>query len=219
MRRMLSMIGASILCMVATAMATPPPPTATKLPADLGKEMADAVVAVNKVLGLESWAAHGDQPCIDRGGLGATAKDVGVDETRTCAASAVDHGLPALGKSYVLAILMADIGPVTVVAFGTGAAAGWGAYSCDPGRKCPPTKLDADKKWGKRLIERRAKACAQSNTIWFPADQRACEGATAAPIAPTAPAAPTAPTTPTGPTGPAAPTAPTAPAPVQPPAK
>ena len=151
--------------------------TATKLPADVAKEMADAIVAVDKVLGLESWNVPGDKPCIDRGGLGATAKDVGVEETRTCAATGVDKGLPALGKSYVLAILMADIGPVTVVAIGTGDAAGWGAYSCDPGRKCPPTKLDASKKWGKRLIDRRAKACAQANTIWFPADQRACEGA------------------------------------------
>jgi hypothetical protein len=118
----------------------------------------------------------GQKPCIDRGGLGATAKDVGVEETRKCAATGVAAGLPALGKSYVLAILMADIGPVTVVAIGTGDAAGWGAYSCDPGRKCPPTKLDASKKWGKRLIDRRAKACAQATTIWFPPNQRACDG-------------------------------------------
>lgn len=161
-------------------------PTAAKLPADVAKEMADAVVAVDKVLGLESWAAHGDKPCIDRGGLGATAKDVGVDETRKCAETGIDKNLAALGKSYVLAILMADIGPVTVLAIGTGDAAGWGAYSCDPGRKCPPAKLDASKKWGKRLIDRRAKACAQTNTIWFPAGQRACDGepATAAPEAP-----------------------------------
>ena len=90
---------------------------------------------------------------------------------------AIGKGLPSLGKSYVLAILMADIGPVTVVALGIGDAAGWGAYSCDPGRKCPPQKLDATKKWGKRLIERREKACAQANTIWFPEGQKACEAA------------------------------------------
>ena len=150
------------------------PPAAAKLPAELAQEMADAVVSLDKALGLESWGAHGNQPCIDRGGLGATAKDVGVEETRKCAASALDKGLSSLGKSYVLAILMADIGPITVVALGTGDAAGWGAYSCDPGRKCPPTKLDASKKWGKRLIDSRAKACAQTTTIWFPADKRAC---------------------------------------------
>lgn len=162
-------------------LAAAPTPTATKLPADLAKEMADAVIAIDKVLGLESWAAHGDKPCIDRGGLGATAKDVGVEETRKCAATGISNGLPSLGKSYVLAILMADIGPVTVVAMGTGDAAGWGAYSCDPGRKCAPQKLDATKKWGKRLIERREKACAQANTIWFPEGQKACEGEAAAP--------------------------------------
>jgi hypothetical protein len=147
---------------------------AAKLSPDVAQEMADAVVAIDKALGLESWAAHGNKPCIDRGGLGATAKDVGVAETRKCAASALDKGLPSLGKSYVLAILMADIGPVTVVALGTGDAAGWGAYSCDPGRKCPPAKLEPGKKWGKRLIDSRAKACAERNTIWFPPDKRAC---------------------------------------------
>ena len=158
-------------------LAAAPGATAPKLPADVAKEMADAVVAIDKVLGLESWATQGgEKPCIDRGGLGATVKDVGVEETRKCAATGVGKGLPSLGKSYVLAILMADIGPVTVVALGIGDAAGWGAYSCDPGRKCPPQKLDATKKWGKRLIERREKACAQANTIWFPEGQKTCEG-------------------------------------------
>ena len=174
------MISTAILPLLGLAAAAAAPPTAAKLPPELAKEMADAVVAVDKVLGLESWAAQGNKPCIDRGGLGATAKDVGVEETRKCAATGIDQGLPSLGKSYVLAILMADIGPVTVLAIGTGDAAGWGAYSCDPGRKCPPTKLDGTKKWGKRLIDRRAKACAQSSTIWFPGGQRACEGEPAA---------------------------------------
>jgi hypothetical protein len=174
---------------------------AAKLPTDLAQEMADAVVAVDKVLGLESWAAHGDKPCVDRGGLGATAKDVGVEETRKCAATALDKGVPALGKSYVLAILMADIGPVTVLALGTGDAAGWGAYSCDPGRKCPPTKLDPGKKWGKRLIDRRAKACAETNTVWFPPEKRACAvesaaGAAAPAAAPASPAPSPSPTPP-----------------------
>jgi hypothetical protein len=156
-------------------LAASPGPTAAKLSPELAKEMADAVVAIDKVLGLESWSAQGDKPCIDRGGLGATAKDVGVEETRKCAATGVGKGLPSLGKSYVLAILMADIGPVTVVAIGTGDAAGWGAYSCDPGRKCPPQKLDPKQKWGKRLVGWREKACAQPNTIWFPEGQKACE--------------------------------------------
>jgi len=162
-------------------LAAAPAAPAARLSPDLAKEMADAVVAIDKVLGLESWTAQGSKPCIDRGGLGATAKDVGVEETRKCAATGIGKDLPSLGKSYVLAILMADIGPVTVVALGTGDAAGWGAYSCDPGRKCPPQKLDPTKKWGKRLIERKEKACAQANTIWFPEGQKACEGQAAAP--------------------------------------
>jgi hypothetical protein len=107
----------------------------------------------------------------------------------------------------VLAILMADIGPVTVVAIGTGGAAGWGAYSCDPGRKCPPMKLDPGKKWGKRLIDRRARACADTRTIWFPPEKRACAveaaaGASAAGGATPAPGTPTPTPTPTGKTAP-----------------
>jgi hypothetical protein len=63
---------------------------------------------------------------------------------------------------------------VTVIAVGTGEAAGWGAYSCDPSKTCKPMKVGADNKWGKRLGERVAKACAETTTIWLPAGQRAC---------------------------------------------
>jgi hypothetical protein len=79
----------------------------------------------------------------------------------------------------VLAVLMASVGPFTVITLGTGDAAGWGAYSCDPGRACKPMKLDPVSKWGKRLTERRARACAEPTTVWFPAGQRACEAPTA----------------------------------------
>jgi hypothetical protein len=115
------------------------------------------------------------QPCVDRGGQGITAKDVGADETRKCASAAIEKGFPGLGKSYVLAIPMAGIGPVTVLAIGTNESAGWAAYSCDPERKCTPVKLSAPSKWGKRIAERRAKACADAATLWFPADQKACD--------------------------------------------
>jgi hypothetical protein len=158
---------------LATAGAAPTPASG-KLPSDVGKEMAEAVVALDKALGLESWPMHGDKPCIDRGGLGATARDVTVEETRNCAASAIATGFPALGKSYGLAVLMASIGPMTVVALGTGEAAGWGAYSCDPGRKCLPTKLTPANKWGKRMLERQTKACTDPTTIWFPPAQKVC---------------------------------------------
>ncbi|HXI58264.1 MAG TPA: hypothetical protein VNO55_19490 [Polyangia bacterium] len=162
---------------------------AAKVPPPVAKEMTEAIVAVNKALGLESWEAHGVKPCVDRGGEGAGSKDVSAEDTRTCAQSAIADNFPGLGKTFALGILMAPIGPVTVVAFGLGDLAGWGAYSCDPGRKCLPAKIDPGTKWGKRLYDRRIKACQQATTVWFPADARACEGAEPSPP----PAQPTAP--------------------------
>lgn len=143
-----------------------------KLAPAVAKEMADAIIAVNKSLGLESWPAHGAKPCVDRGGQGILAKDITPEQTTKCATAAVEKGLPGLGKSYALAILMGEIGPVTVIAVGTGEGAGWGAYSCDPTRACKPMKINAANKWGKRLGERLAKACAEPATIWLPS--RAC---------------------------------------------
>jgi hypothetical protein len=147
---------------------------AGKLSPAVGKEMADAIIAVNKSLGLESWPAHGVKPCIDRGGQGILAKDVTPEDTKKCASAAVEKGLPELGKSYALAILMGSIGPVTVLALGEGDAAGWAAYSCDPTRACKPMQINPGNKWGKRLVERQAKACSEAGTIWVPAGQRVC---------------------------------------------
>jgi hypothetical protein len=167
----------------ATLLAAAGPETSApgRLAPVVAKEMTEAILAVNKALGLESWPMHGAQPCIDRGGQGITAKDVTPDETRKCAASVLDKGFPGLGKSYVLAVPMTSVGPATVVALSIAEGAGWAAYSCDPDRKCLPVKLSALSKWGKRMAERQAKACADTTTLWFPADQRAC------PPAPTAP--------------------------------
>jgi hypothetical protein len=156
-----------------TPPAAPSPPPAGKLAPTTSKEMADAIVAVNKALGLESWPQHGVKPCVDRGGQGILAKDVTPEDAHKCATVAVEKGFPELGKTYALAILFASIGPITVIALGTGDAAGWGAYSCDPKRVCKPMKINPGNKWGKRLDERRAKACAEPATIWLPA--RACD--------------------------------------------
>src|SRR3954447_19878889 len=143
--------------LVAATLWTATPTTATpatapaspgKLAPEIGKEMAEAIVAVNKALGLESWPMHGAQPCVDRGGQGITSKDVTPAEARKCAAAALEKGFPELGKSYALAVLMASIGPATVIAAGTGGAEGWGAYSCDPERTCKPMKIGAANKWG-----------------------------------------------------------------------
>jgi hypothetical protein len=148
---------------------------AGKLPPPLAKEIADAIVAVDKALGLESWPSHGVKPCVDQGGPDNPTKTVGAEETKKCANAAVAKGFPQLGKTYVLAVLMAPVGPSTVIAIGTGEAAGWGAYSCDPKRpKCPPTKMVASSKWGKRLLDRQARACKEAGTIWLPEGQRSC---------------------------------------------
>jgi len=152
-------------------------PPATKVPADLGREMAEAIIAANKALGLESWPAQGVEPCVDRGGEGTASKDVSAAETRRCAEKALgEDDFPNLGKGYALAIPMSSIGPITVLALGMDAAAGFAAYSCDPGRKCLPTKIQLGTKWGKRLIERQQKACAETETVWIPAAARVCPG-------------------------------------------
>lgn len=117
---------------------------------------------------------HNIKPCIDRGGQGITAKEVTPEQTRTCAESAIASGFPELGKSFVLAIPMASIGPVTVLALGIGDSAVWGAYSCDPDRKCLPVKIGGTAKWSKRMAERQQKACSEATTLWFPADKKAC---------------------------------------------
>jgi hypothetical protein len=148
-----------------------------KLPAPLAKEMADAVVAIDKALGLESWPTHGAKPCIERAGPENPTQNVSREDTRKCAEAAIAEGFPALGKSYVVAILMSEMGPVTVVALGVEDAQGFAAYSCDPGRKCPPMAMNPATKWGKRLVDRQKKACAGESTLWFPPKARACPDA------------------------------------------
>lgn len=163
------MSGTVILSLLAAAAA------AAKLPPETAKEMAAVIVAVDKALGLESWPSHGVKPCVNRGGDEAPTKEVGPEEARKCAEAAVERGFPNLGKSYVVAVLMAPVGPATAIALALGELDGWGAYSCDPTRaKCPPTRMVPGTKWGKRLLDRRARACASDATIWLPHGQRAC---------------------------------------------
>ena len=184
----------TMMVLVAAALTTASAgaPAPGKLSADVSKEMLAASVATNKALGLESWPMHDVKPCVDRGGQGITAKEVTPDETRKCTASAIEKAFPELGKSYVLAVPMTEIGPVTVLAIGIEGSGGWGAYSCDPDRKCLPVKIGSPNKWGQRIAERIGRACAESGTLWFPADKRACPGATP-PAATAPPPGPTAP--------------------------
>jgi len=146
-----------------------------KLPVPVAREMSAVLVALNKVLGLESWPGQGFESCLDRGGLEATAKDVSAEDTKNCADTALTSGFAELGRSYVIGIPMAGIGPVTVFAVGLGAAEGWGAYSCDATRpKCPPTKFDGPSKQAKRMAERYRRACADKATIWLPSREGVC---------------------------------------------
>jgi hypothetical protein len=161
----MSIIAAAVLVLAGSAPA---------LPELTAKEMAQAVIALDKALGLESW---GDKPCVDRGAKSGPARDVSVEETRKCAASAVASGFPELGKTYVLAVLMAPVGPLTVMAVGKGGADGWAAASCDPGKKCPAMRMDPTNRWGRRLVERLGRACADGKTVWLPANGRACPDA------------------------------------------
>jgi hypothetical protein len=187
---------ATILIPVAWSLLIAGSPT-TKLQPDVAKQMTNAIVAVNKALGLENWTTEGEEPCVDRGGLEATAKDVSAEDARRCAASAIEKGFPNLGNDYAIGIPMADIGPATVFAVGLNSADGWGAYSCDPSRKCPPTKLTADSKQAKRLADRYRRACQSPKTIWFPSRDSVCSGiavpnAVEGPVAPAPSKAPTA---------------------------
>src|SRR4051812_29770189 len=85
-----------VSCWMAMVAAQPP---AAKVPAELGREMAEAIMAANKALGLESWPAQGVEPCVDRGGEGTASKDVTAAETRRCAEKALGgDDFPNLGK-------------------------------------------------------------------------------------------------------------------------
>ena len=191
----LLLLAAAFMAEGAAKPAPKPASGSGKLAPAVAKEMTESIVAVNKALGLESWPQHGATPCVDRGGQGITSKSISADETRKCASTAIEKNFPELGKSYVLAIPMVSLGPMTVIALGIGDNDGWAAYSCDPERKCTPVKLSAPSKWGKRMAERKAKACAEATTLWLPADQKVC-GEVPAPTAATPPTpAPTTPPT------------------------
>jgi len=167
---------AAIFLVAATLAAAPAPAPATpgKMAPEVSKQMMASIIATSKALGLESWPMRNVKPCVDRGGQGIQAKDVTPEETRKCTDEALATGFPELGKSFVLAVPMTSIGPVTVLALGIGDSTGWAAYSCDPERKCLPVKIGGEAKWSKRMAERQAKACSESTTLWFPADKKSC---------------------------------------------
>ncbi len=125
-----------------------------------GKEMLAAIEAANQALGLES---HPPPHCLAWG----FGHQITPAEVRGCVDKAfAGMTLPELGKSYAIAVLMADVGPQTVIAVALDAP-GWAVLSCDPGKPCPPRKAGPDK-MGKRVIDRSERACKSDKTLWFP---------------------------------------------------
>jgi hypothetical protein len=94
------------------------------------------------------------------------------DEVRACAKQALDgQELPGLGTKYVLATIMAEIGPQTIIAVVLDPP-GYVVLSCDPNRPCPPRKPGPDK-YGLRVTDALNRACTKATTIWFP-EKKGC---------------------------------------------
>ena len=136
---------------------------AEKPPKD-GKEMAQALSSLDQSLGLESYPP----PHCLKWGFGHPT----LDEVKACVDQAIKAAtLPELGKSYVIAILMAEIGPQTMIAVSL-EQPGWAVLSCDPDKPCPPRHAGTDK-MGKRVVDRLDRACKSDKTIWIP-EKKGC---------------------------------------------
>jgi hypothetical protein len=129
------------------------------------KEMAHALELLDQSLGLESYP----KPHCLKWGFG---HQITVEEVKKCADEALKKdALPELGKSYVIAVLMAPVGPQTLIAIALDAP-GWAVLSCDPGKPCPPRHAGTDK-MGKRVVDRSDRACKNDSTIWLP-EKKGC---------------------------------------------
>jgi hypothetical protein len=141
-----------------TAVAQAKEPTPTK---ELGVEALKAMRILDKSFGLESTPP----PHCLKWGYGHI---ITADEVKACAKQALEgQTLPGLGTQYVLATIMAEIGPQTVIAVML-EPTGWTVLSCDPNRPCPPRKPGPDK-FGMRVTDAMKRACTKDTTIWFPA--------------------------------------------------
>jgi hypothetical protein len=133
--------------------------------APVAKEMAHALVLLDQSLGLESYPPP---HCLKWG----SGKPIKPEDVNECAKKALDgQALPGLGTKYVIAILMAEVGPQTLIALWLDQP-GWAVLSCDPGKPCPPRHAGEDK-MGKRVVDRTARACKNTSTIWIP-DKKGC---------------------------------------------
>ena len=155
---MRTLVAALLLLTASVAWARDPMPKS-------GKEMNEALVSLNKSLGLESYPP----PHCLKWGYG---HQITVEEVKTCAGNALKEApLPELGKSYVVAILMSAVGPQTMIAVALDVP-GWAVLSCDPGKPCPPRHAGTDK-MGKRVVDRLERACKSDTTVWIP-EKRGC---------------------------------------------
>jgi hypothetical protein len=132
---------------------------------ELAAEMLKAMHLLDKSFGLESMPP----PHCLRWGYGHLNS---ADEVKACAQKALEgQALPGLGTKYVLATLMAEIGPQTVIAVVLDPP-GWTVLSCDPTRPCPPRKPGPDK-FGMRVADQMNRACSKTTTLWFP-EKKGC---------------------------------------------
>ena len=144
----------------ASARANAPGPTK-----ETSAEMLRAIRLLDTSFGLESMPP----PHCLKWGYG---HEITVDEVKACAKKALDgQTLPGLGTKYVLATLMAEVGPQTIIAVSVDPA-NWVLLSCDPGKPCPPRKPGPDK-YGKRVIDVVQRACSKPTTLWIP-DKKGC---------------------------------------------
>ena len=128
-------------------------------------EMLKALHLLDKSFGLESMPP----PHCLKWGYGHL---ITADEVRACAKQALDgQTLPGLGSKYVIAALMAEIGPQTIMAVVLDPP-GYVVLSCDPNRPCPPRKPGPDK-YGLRVTDALNRACTKPTTIWFP-EKKGC---------------------------------------------
>jgi hypothetical protein len=137
-------------------------PTPTK---ESAAEMLKALHLLDQSFGLESMPP----PHCLKWGYGHL---ITADEVRACAKTALDgQALPGLGTKYVLATIMAEIGPQTIIAVVLDPP-GYVVLSCDPNRPCPPRKPGPDK-YGLRVTDALNRACSKPTTIWFP-EKKGC---------------------------------------------
>jgi hypothetical protein len=155
-------IGLTLVVAAASAWARANRPGPTK---EMSAEMLKAVHLLDKSFGLESMPP----PHCLKWGFGHT---ITPDEVKACAKQALDgQTLPGLGTKYVLATLMAVVGPQTIIAVSLDPV-DWVLLSCDPGKPCPPRKPGPDK-MGKRVIDVMQRACSKPTTLWLP-EKKGC---------------------------------------------